>query len=222
MGVVRGTITTDSPLFFPLDSSALYSPSTKQSPYCMPLWGYFPDARPYTKHQQTVALLYASLGILPRCQAIHQTPTNSHLIVCLSGDTSPTPGHTQVLQQGAIVGLHTIPKVLQQGAIVGSHTIPKVLQQGAIVGSHTIPKVLQQGAIVGPHTIPKVVQQGAIVGSHTIPKVLQQGFYSTPFFKLSLPSSMGIQGPTSGLEQWPCLSCPASIKKLLYTPPLLN
>ena len=162
MGVARGTITTDSPLFFPLDSSALYSPSTKQSPYCMPLWGYFPDARPYTKHQQTVALLYASLGILPRCQAIHQTPTNSHLIVCLSGDTSPTPGHTQVLQQGAIVGLHTIPKVLQQG------------------------------------------------------------FYSTPFFKLSLPSSMGIQGPTSGLEQWPCLSCPASIKKLLYTPPLLN
>ena len=94
MGVARGTITTDSPLFFPLDSSALYSPSTKQSPYCMPLWGYFPDARPYTKHQQTVALLYASLGILLRCQAIHQTPTNSRLIVCLSGDTSPMPGHT--------------------------------------------------------------------------------------------------------------------------------
>merc|ERR1711873_114776 len=72
-----------------------HTPNTnKQSPYCMPLWGYFPDARPYTKHQQTVTLLSASLGILPRRQAIHQTPTNSHLIVCLSGDTSPTPGHT--------------------------------------------------------------------------------------------------------------------------------
>ena len=84
VGVARGTIITDSPLFFPLDFSVLYSPSTKQSPYCLPLWGYFPY----------ITFLYASLGILPRRQAIHQTPTNSHLIVCLSGDTSPTPGHT--------------------------------------------------------------------------------------------------------------------------------
>ena len=82
VGVARGTIITDSPLFFPLDFSVLYSPSTKQSPYCLPLWGYFPY----------ITFLYASLGILPRRQAIHRKPINSHLIVCLSGDTSPTPG----------------------------------------------------------------------------------------------------------------------------------